>query len=47
VLAAVVVVVSMIPIVLVEATTATRVALAAVHLAVGAVLVPAFVRARS
>lgn len=47
VLAAVVVVASMIPIVLVEATTATRVALAAVHLAVGAVLVPAFVRARS
>jgi len=47
VLAAVVVVASMIPIVLVEATTATRIALAAVHLAVGAVLVPAFVRARS
>lgn len=47
VLAAVVVVASMIPIVLVEATTATRVALVVVHLAVGAVLVPAFVRARS
>jgi hypothetical protein len=47
VLAAVVVVASMIPIVLVEATTATRFALAAVHLAVGAVLVPALVRARS
>jgi hypothetical protein len=46
-LAVVVVAASMIPIVLVEATTATRVALAAVHLAVGAVLVPAFVRARS
>jgi len=47
VLAAVVVVASMIPIGLVEATTATRIALVAVHLAVGAVLVPAFVRARS
>ena len=47
VLAAIVVVASMIPIVLVEATTATRIALAAVHLAVGAVLVPAFVRGRS
>jgi uncharacterized protein DUF6069 len=47
VLAAVVVVASMIPIVLVEATTPTRWALAAVHLAVGAVLVPTLVRARS
>jgi hypothetical protein len=47
VLAAVVVLASLIPIVLVEATTATRVALAAVHLAVGAVLVPVFVRARA
>jgi hypothetical protein len=47
VLAAVVVVASMIPVFLVEATTATRVALVAVHLAVGAVLVPALVRARS
>ncbi|WP_328307790.1 DUF6069 family protein [Actinomycetospora sp. NBC_00405] len=47
VLAVVVVAASMIPVVLVEATTATRVALVAVHLAVGAVLVPAFVRARS
>jgi hypothetical protein len=47
VLAAVVVVASMIPIVLVEATTPTRWALGAVHLAVGAVLVPALVRARS
>jgi hypothetical protein len=46
VLAAVVVAASMIPIVLVEATTATRVALVAVHLAVGA-LIPFFVRARS
>jgi hypothetical protein len=47
VLATVVVVASMIPVVLVEATTVTRIALAAVHLAVGAVLVPALVRARS
>ena len=47
VLAVVVVAASMIPVVLVEATTATRLALVAVHLAVGAVLVPAFVRARS
>jgi hypothetical protein len=46
VVAVVVVIASMIPIVLVEATTATRVALAAVHLAVGAVLVPTLVRAR-
>jgi hypothetical protein len=47
VLAAIVVAASMIPIVLVEATTATRIALAAVHLTVGAVLVPAVVvRAR-
>lgn len=46
VLAAVVVVASMIPIVLVEATTATRVALVAVHLAVGT-LIPFFVRARA
>ncbi|MDD7937253.1 DUF6069 family protein [Actinomycetospora lutea] len=47
VLVAVIVVASMVPVLLVEATTATRVALAAVHLAVGAVLVPALVRARS
>ena len=47
VLAVIVVAASMIPVVLVEATTATRLALVAVHLAVGAVLVPAFVRARS
>ncbi|WP_433787881.1 DUF6069 family protein [Actinomycetospora sp. CA-101289] len=47
VLAAIVVAASMIPILLVEATTPTRIALAAVHLAVGAVLVPALVRARS
>lgn len=47
VLAVVVVAASMIPVVLVEATTATRLALVAVHLAVGAVLVPAFVRGRS
>ena len=46
VLAAVVVAASMMPIVLVEATTATRVALVAVHLTVGA-LIPSFVRARS
>jgi hypothetical protein len=47
VLAALVVLASLVPVLLVEATTPTRVALAAVHLAVGAVLVPAFRRARS
>jgi hypothetical protein len=47
VLAVLVVLASFVPIVLVEATTPTRVALAAVHLAVAAVLVPAFRRARS
>lgn len=46
VLATVIVAASMIPVFLVEATTATRVALVAVHLAVGA-LIPFFVRARS
>ncbi|GAA4860250.1 DUF6069 family protein [Actinomycetospora straminea] len=46
VLAALVVAASMIPVFLVEATTATRIALVAVHLAVGA-LIPFFVRARS
>ncbi|MEJ2887220.1 DUF6069 family protein [Actinomycetospora aeridis] len=46
VLATLVVVASLVPILLVDATTATRVALTAVHLAVGAVLIPAFVRAR-
>jgi hypothetical protein len=47
VLAVAVVVASEVPVVLVDATTATHVALAVVHLAVGAVLVPAFVRARA
>lgn len=47
VLAVLIVALSMLPVALVEATTATRVALVAVHLAVGAVLIPLFVRARS
>lgn len=44
VLAIVVAAASMIPVVLVDATTATRIALAAIHLVVAAVLIPAYVR---
>ena len=36
---------SLVPIVLVEATTATRIGLVLVHLAVGATLIPAYLRA--
>jgi hypothetical protein len=45
VLAGLVVVASMVPIWLVDATTATRVALFCVHLVVGLVLIPSYVRA--
>jgi hypothetical protein len=45
-LAVLVVVASEVPVFLVDATTATRVALLVLHLVVGSILIPTFVRAR-